>query len=137
MFLRSVTFGLTAETPGTTGPGIVLSEPGPPFAEDDALVYTLHGTCRIPAADVEVERGEVLRGVVITLVFPPGQVPMTAPLVGTTLVFPDDVTDLGQDLVGSFRCEIWLPSRVHASYVHGAFRRYVSNVVRLSAGHPS
>lgn len=136
-FFRSVSFGLTAETPTLAGPGIALSEPSPPFAapEEDTFLYELHGSCRVGARDIEVERTEVLRGIVLTIVFPPAQVPMSAPLVGATLLFPDDVADVGGDLVGSFRCEIHLPSRVRVGYVHAAFRHRISNVVRLTSGH--
>lgn len=133
MLVRSVSFGLTAETPATSGAGVVLAQPGPPTVEGGALVHVVHGSSRVPAVDIEVERAEVLRGVFLTLIYAPAQGGVTVPLLGPRVVFPDDIDDVGADLVGSFRCEIVLAPRVGAFYLHAAYRQYVSNVVRLMA----
>lgn len=133
MFVRSVSFVLAAETPAAHDSGIFLAEPGPPAYEDDRPIFTVHGSVRAPAVDIEVERIELVRGVFLTLIFAPSQAPLTTSLAGARLVFPDDIADIGDDLVASFRCEIALPPAPMTFYLHAAFRQYVSSVVRLRA----
>lgn len=134
MIVRAVSLGLTAESPPTSGPGVVLAQPRPPAREDEAAVFLVYGSVRVPAADIEVERTEILRGVQLVLVLGVSQFPSTASLAGGTVIFPDDVEDVGADLVGSFRCELVLPGRMGPAYLHAAFRQHVSNVVRV---HPA
>lgn len=134
MLVRAVSFGLTAESPPTGGPGVVLAQPALPVFEDETAIYLVHGSVRVPATDIEVERVEVLRGVQLVLILGLSQVPFTESLAGPAVIFPDDVEDVGADVVGSFRCELVLPGRMGPSYLHASFRQHVSNVVRV---HPA
>ena len=131
MILRAVSFGFYPETPATSGPGIVLAQPGPPEYEDDAAILVVHGSVRAAAADIEVERTEILRSVQLVLVLGISQVPMSAPLAASAVIFPDDIEDISGDLVGSFCCEVVVPVRMGLFYFHAVFWHYVFNVVRV------
>ena len=52
MFVRTVSFGLTAETPPSSGPGVVLAQPGPPTFAGEAAIVIVHGSVRVAAADI-------------------------------------------------------------------------------------
>jgi hypothetical protein len=134
MLIRAASFGFFAETPSTSRPGVVLAEPRPPVHEDDAAIIAVYGSVRVAAADIEVERTEILRCVQLVLVLGSSQVSSSAPLAAPAVIFPDDIEDIAGDLVGSFRCELVLPARMGPSYLHAAFRHHVSNVVRV---HPA
>lgn len=134
MFVRTVSFGLTRESPPTSGPGVVLAPPGPPIHDGGAAIIALHGSVRVAATDIEIERTEPLRGVLLVLVHGMSQSPSTAPLAPAAVIYPDDLEDVGGDVVGSFRCEIVLPALMGPSYLHASYRQHVSNVVRV---HPA
>ncbi|MEP7126473.1 MAG: hypothetical protein ABJE95_36415 [Byssovorax sp.] len=134
MIVRAFSPGLFAETPVTSGAGVVLAEPGPATHDPEAAILVVHGSVRIAAVDVEVDRVEVLRGVQLVLVHGMSQTCFTAALAGSTALFPDDIQDVGGDLVSSFRCEIVVARWMGPAYLHATFRHHVSNVVRV---HPA
>ncbi len=136
MFVRAVTLGFDPQTPASSGAGISLFA-GTAQRDGDDLVYPIHGSVRIAAADIEVERMEILRGVTLTMIFSLSQLPRTIPLVATRVLFPTDVSDVDSDVVAGFRADVVIKPSRGAYYLHGAYRRYVSNVLRLEAPAPS
>jgi len=127
MRIRSLTFGRTARTPPLKGPGIAITVTKEPKQDPGLVVYC---TCRIPKTDLPVGRQELPRGIVLVAINPVTQGSYVVNLVGERLVFEDDVEEVGNDCIASFRCALepgfsgTMPTLFHASC-----RQYVSDIL--------
>jgi len=127
MQIRSLSFGRTARTPPLRGPGISITVTQEPEQDPGLVIY---GACQAPKADLPQGRQELPRGILLVAINPITQGSLVRNLVGERLVFEDDVEEVGNDYVVSFRCalEPGFTGRAPTLF-HVSFRQHVSDIL--------
>jgi hypothetical protein len=126
MVIESLSFVRDAQTPTAHQAGIVIAvSPGP-----DARRVLLRGACKIAREDALLQGVDLPRAIFVTAIDAIEQRPFTQPLVDQRLVFPENVTLLGDDYLIEFLALLNAErSMVGPYFLHASFFEHASNVV--------
>lgn len=115
--------------PGTEG--VAIRTGAPPGAATDCWLF---GTCRARLRTTLKLRGTLLHSGLVVCSFGPELIPYALPIVGSRLVFPEDIHSEGAELSVFFNLDLsdlGLPRRRSRCYVLAAFHTLVSDVLEL------